>query len=110
MIQNAVFLSISAQNGNTESGGGHRAGFDAFMTGFSFVACLTSKSNAKDEAEKVPSPLLGGRLVSGAVADAVIANRIYLVSKNFPLLLKKSNFAKNSVCHAEKLKKLRQES
>jgi hypothetical protein len=103
---------ISAQNGNgnTESSAGHRAGFDAFMTGFSFLASLTSKSSAKDDADKVASPLLGGRLVSCSVAEVTIVNKIYLVSKTFPLLLKKSNFAKNSVCHAEKIKKLRQES
>ena len=97
------------QNGNSESSAGHRAGFDAFMTGFSFLVFLTSKSEGANGDLKVPSSLLGGQLVNPDLNEDEIRNKIYLVCKDFPLLIKKSNFAKNSICHAEKIAKLRQD-
>jgi target of EGR1 protein 1 len=65
--------------------GGHRAGFDAFMTGFAMVAFRARKENWKEH-----------------------ANKVYLVSKDFPLLVKKSAFAKISVSHFEKFARLKQ--
>ena len=70
-------------------GNSHRAGFDAFMTGFSMAAFL-----ARREKED-------------AVSEH--ANKVYLVSKDFPLLIKKSAFANVSSSHYVKFEKLRRE-
>ena len=77
--------------------GGHRAGYDAFMTGFSFSTFLVHHT-------QLP------RIISSWSSDVIktekIVNRIYLVSKDFPLLLQKSSFAKCSVQHDLKMKRL----
>ena len=66
---------------------------------------LATKVNNGDSAKN--SKFLSSHPVHVDLSDDNIANKIYLVSKDIPLLIKKSNFAKNSACHAEKIAKLR---
>ncbi len=76
-------------------GGAHRAGFDAFMTGFIFAAHLASKD--KDTT---------GDFLPDSLGTSEVANRIYLACKDFPLLLRRSAFAKNSQSHHTKYQRL----
>ena len=75
---------------------GHRAGMDAFMTGYSFAAFTWHKTKIVDDNVMVPSE----------VHTETLANNMYLVAKEFPLLIRKNNFAKNSSSHAEKYEKI----
>ena len=70
-------------------GNSHRAGLDAFMTGFSMAAFLARKEKNDAASEH--------------------ANKVYLVCKDFPLLIKKSAFANVSTSHYAKFEKLRKE-
>ena len=76
-------------------GGAHRAGFDAFMTGFIFAAHLASKD--KDTT---------GDFLPDSLGTSEVANRIYLACKDFPLFLRRSAFAKNSQSHHTKYQRL----
>lgn len=77
--------------------GGHRAGFDAFMTGFTFATILVHHTKMPVRPESFSPADIG--------ADKIV-NKIYLVSKDYPLLLHKSKFAKYSGGHVEKFKKI----
>ena len=77
--------------------GGHRAGYDAFMTGFSFVSFLVHHTQLPAHPESWAAHHL---------KTEKIVNKIYLVSKDFPLLLQKSAFAKCSGQHDAKMKRL----
>jgi hypothetical protein len=76
------------------------------MTGFSFLVFLTSK-NENTNATKVESPILKNIFVNESVAEANLRNRIYIVSHNNPLVVRKSNFANNSAAHMKKIQKLK---
>lgn len=91
------------------SSGCHRAGFDAFMTGFSFLVFLTSK-NENTNAGKVESSTLKNIFVNEFVAESNLKNKIYIVGHNNPLVVRKSNFANNSMAHVKKLQKIRLEN
>ncbi|XP_067144183.1 target of EGR1 protein 1-like isoform X1 [Centruroides vittatus] len=75
---------------NSLSHTGHRAGFDAFMTGFVFASFLEAHCKLKS-----PSGLTA-MLESGF--DKTV-NKIYLIGKNVPLIVTKGNFAKSSSEH-----------
>eukprot|EP00092_Neocalanus_flemingeri_P021667 GFUD01023504.1.p1 GENE.GFUD01023504.1~~GFUD01023504.1.p1 ORF type:complete len:459 (-),score=150.33 GFUD01023504.1:116-1492(-) len=77
--------------------GGHRAGYDAFMTAFSFSTFLVHQT----QLPAVPDSFLP----AGIKADR-LANKIYLVCKDFPLLVQKSAFSKCSVQHDSKMRRL----
>ena len=88
-------------NGNeptsVSNSGGHRAGYDAFMTAFSFSTFLVHQTQLPaNPASFWPENIKTDKLV----------NRIYLVSKDFPLLVKKSAFSKCSVQHDVKMRRL----
>ena len=72
------------------SSGGHRAGYDAFMTGFIYAVYLTQLSGGERE---------------GKMADW--KNKLYLCGKDYPLSVSKSNFSKQSKEHLEKIAKIR---
>lgn len=75
---------------------GHRAGFDAFMTGCVFawsVVAYGHRSPTDDTAKT--SPVYD-------VANSEFINRVYLGGKDFPLHITHSCFAKASKCHLEK--------
>lgn len=77
--------------------GGHRAGFDAFMTGYIFASLFIKHGRA---AEGVTS------LNDFGIAEE-FGNKVYLGGKDFPLQIAQSNFAKPSKLHAEKWERLR---
>ncbi|KAJ8040388.1 Target of EGR1 protein 1 [Holothuria leucospilota] len=79
--------------------GSHRAGFDAFMTGFA-MACVISKRGhfpSNEQTEKKHLAMFG---LNGE------ANKLFLSGKNIPMLVTKSSFAKPSQAHKEKMKRL----
>jgi target of EGR1 protein 1 len=78
----------SESNPNDALSGGHRAGFDAFMTGYVLAHHRLKRRNEPSDAAM---------------------NKLYLVGKDFPLLLRKSAFAKNSAGHFAKLEKVKQQ-
>ena len=87
----------SAAKGNVLSAGGHRAGFDAFMTGFSLATFLVHQTKLpRNPSDFMPESINSGSLV----------NRVYLVSKDFPMLVQPSAFSKRSLQHDIKMKKL----
>jgi len=79
------------------SAGGHRAGFDAFMTGFSLATFLVHQTKLP----RNPSDFMPENINSGS-----LVNRVYLVSKDFPMLIQSSAFSKRSLQHDIKMKKL----
>ncbi|XP_030629875.1 target of EGR1 protein 1 [Chanos chanos] len=70
-------------------GGTHRAGFDAFMTGyiFAFASCLAAKPEESNPESWVPG----------------CANKLYLSGKSVPLHVAKSTFSKSSKAHVRKM-------
>ncbi|KAL8570637.1 hypothetical protein ACOMHN_039074 [Nucella lapillus] len=98
-----TYLKSSLQLEESRSGG-HRAGFDAFMTGF-VLACLLSKLTTVDEAgERAISAGLKLRQLVG-VED--LRNKIYTMGKDHPMMIGKSNFCQPSKNHRERMEKLR---
>merc|ERR1712129_91243 len=77
--------------------GGHRAGYDAFMTAFSFSTFLVHQTQL---------PVAPDSFWPAGIKADKLANRIYLVCKDFPLLVQKSAFAKCSVQHDQKMRRL----
>ena len=73
---------------------GHRAGFDAFMTGFVFAHFIATHGDFKVLPQYPKLSDLG-------MQD--YQNRIVLSGKDIPLQIIKSNFAKNSKEHTEKI-------
>merc|ERR1712192_126411 len=88
--------AVKAKAGVTLSAGGHRAGFDAFMTGFSLATFLVHQTKLpRNPTDFRPESINSGSLV----------NRVYLVSKDFPMLVQPSAFSKRSLQHDIKMKK-----
>ena len=83
--------------------GGHRAGFDAFMTGYIFAWCLARYGKIPLQDVTTSKALTVRELVEGED----FLNKIYLGGKDFPLQVAQSNFAKPSKLHLEKLERLR---
>ena len=75
---------------------GHRAGFDAFMTGciFAWSVVAYGQSSRVDNAERATPAC--------SVTNTEFINRVYLGGKDFPLHVTHSGFAKPSKCHLEK--------
>jgi len=89
--------AIVKANTGVLSAGGHRAGFDAFMTGFSLATFLVHQTKLP----RNPSDFMPENINSGS-----LVNRVYLVSKDFPMLIQSSAFSKRSLQHDIKMKKL----
>lgn len=79
--------------------GGHRAGFDAFMTGYIFASLVIKHGRSAEGATTVNS------LSDFGIAEE-FGNKVYLGGKDFPLQIAQSNFAKPSKLHAEKWARL----
>ncbi|KAH8035029.1 hypothetical protein HPB51_003870 [Rhipicephalus microplus] len=74
----------------------HRAGFDAFMTGYAFATFVLSY------AKRRPTGVLDAQELG---LDELV-NKLCLSGKTAPLLVRESNFAKRSAKHIEKFKAL----
>ncbi|XP_061694979.1 target of EGR1 protein 1 [Syngnathoides biaculeatus] len=81
----------SGRNENKAESGTHRAGFDAFMTGyiFAYSCTLQNKEEANGEEEKTLLPNS--------------FNKVYLSGKAAPLNIVKSTFSKSSKAHVLKM-------
>ena len=77
--------------------GGHRAGYDAFMTGMAFAFFIAKYGSYEDIDEDTPLALLG-------MQD--YANKVTLSGKDIPLQIVKGAFAKTSLAHREKFQRL----
>ena len=87
---------LSLDQGDTEGpdvleNKGHRAGFDAFMTGFIFATFISNLS--KD---------------STIPGCSHFANKIYLTGKELPWNIARSHFAKVSSQHQEKINRIKE--
>lgn len=74
----------------------HRAGFDAFMTGYAFATFVLSYAKCR------PTGVLDAQELG---LDELV-NKLCLSGKTAPLLVRESNFAKRSAKHIEKFKAL----
>ena len=93
--------SIHLEEGRS---GGHRAGFDAFMTGF-VMACILSKHTS---VENVENRMVGAGIELDQLSGVEkFTNKIYAAGKDQPMIISKSNFCVPSKEHQEKLKRLR---
>ncbi|XP_052774261.1 target of EGR1 protein 1-like [Mya arenaria] len=82
-------LKEKSLNQSNDVNGGHRAGYDAFMTGFIFAVYKR-------------------RYCNGESRDHVQdwKNKLYLCGKNYPLVVTKSSFSKQSKHHLEKMSRI----
>jgi len=74
---------------------GHRAGFDAFMTGCVFAWSVVAYGQSSTKTAAVCN-----------VTNTEFVNRVYLGGKDFPLHVTHSSFAKPSKCHLEKWRQI----
>lgn len=72
----------------------HRAGYDAFMTGYAFATFLLEYAKCR------PGPS-GGLDANDAGLEGLV-NRVYLTGKTDPLQIRVGNFARHSAKHVEK--------
>lgn len=85
-------------NGNVRSSNGHRAGFDAFMTGYIFASAVSEKGvwTSKDK------PFTAANI---GLVDQV--NKMYLMGKNIPFLIRTGTYANKSAKHCNKIVRVR---
>ncbi|KAL9950809.1 hypothetical protein ACROYT_G043371 [Oculina patagonica] len=76
---------------------GHRAGFDAFMTGYCMATYLLQLGKKGDDNELTLSSLVD------------ISNKLSLTKKDVPLQIVRSHFIRPSASHSEKLKRLKEQ-
>jgi len=74
---------------------GHRAGFDAFMTGCVFAWSVVAYGRSPTRTAAACD-----------VTNTEFVNRVYLGGKDFPLHVTHSSFAKPSKCHLEKWRQI----
>ena len=82
---------------------GHRAGFDAFMTAYSFAVYLCKKKIKSNNTEK---EAIKHETVSNLAEMESIKNKIVMSGRPLPLLLAKSHFAKTSLSHQLRMTEL----
>lgn len=75
--------------GKKVEGGTHRAGFDAFMTGYIFAYARNLMKN-KEESSSTP-------------VISTCLNKLFLSGKSVPLHVAKSTFSKSSKAHVQKM-------
>ena len=78
---------------------GHRAGFDAFMTGFTLAAFIARCGRAPDYQANKPVFLRD-------MGVETFINKVTLSGKDMPLQIAKSNFSRTSKEHSEKMAKI----
>ena len=91
--------SVESNNSKRAKQGVHRAGYDAFMTGYclAFYIAINSKSRLNSAQALSLKNLVVSQIV----------NNIYLTGKDQSLRIAASSFAKTSVNHKNKISKLR---
>ena len=81
-------LKSEVSEEETHANGGHRAGYDAFMTGFIYAVFRASDSGWVDKTDEWK-------------------NKLYLGGKDYPLSVTRSSFSKHSKQHLEKISAIR---
>ena len=84
---------MSENSSENNSWAGHSSGFDAFMTGYIFASIVQKLRGESDEDQ--------------GLADHI--NKVYMMGKNSPFLVRQSSFAKFSKNHSAKIKLIRDE-
>jgi len=97
-VEKEASLKVDRKSDPSKSStsGGHRAGFDAFMTGYSLLSHLIH-STKKTELHQLLS-------TTNNSSFKELRNKVHLVYKQSPLVIYKSNFSKVSQAHADKFK------
>ncbi|XP_071490969.1 target of EGR1 protein 1-like [Diadema antillarum] len=98
--------------------GSHRAGFDAFMTGFATAAFLArfgkKESKPARDQDSSSNAGIGDAATRGSQGQKTVSimehfgvgrmiNKLYLSGKEYPLAIAKSSFTKTSANHREKM-------
>ena len=99
-IKNEVLMGSKVKT----NGGTYRAGYNAFMIGFSYITFMVHNVLIQPEEShksEAVSRLLGVP-IKPEFSDLNINNRIFLVCKDMPFLIRKSSIARNSIAHSEK--------
>uniref|UniRef100_A0A8C6U938 Target of EGR1 protein 1 n=1 Tax=Neogobius melanostomus TaxID=47308 RepID=A0A8C6U938_9GOBI len=92
---------ISSPQKKKPDTGTHRAGFDAFMTGFIFAHSYAIDRKTEAIAnESEPAEPEAEQLLSSCL------NKVYLSGKSVPLIIVKSTFSKSSKAHLQKMEML----
>ncbi|XP_046566999.1 target of EGR1 protein 1-like [Haliotis rubra] len=78
---------------------GHRAGYDAFMTGYIMAYYFTKYG-------KLPAETRRNVKLTDLNVDE-FKNKVYLCGKDIPLVITKSSFTKSSKDHREKMQKIK---
>lgn len=84
--------------------GGHRAGFDAFMTGFIMACVLSKHTTVDDTGDRVVGSSLKLSQLSGSES---LTNKIYAMGKDQPMTVSKSNFCSPSKNHRDRIQRVR---
>ena len=98
-----AYLKSSLQLEEGRSGG-HRAGFDAFMTGFIMACFLSKHTTVNDTVDRVVGSSFKLSQLSGIES---LSNKIYAMGKDQPMTVSKSNFCSPSKNHRERIQRLR---
>ncbi|XP_033636182.1 target of EGR1 protein 1-like isoform X2 [Asterias rubens] len=85
--------------------GGHRAGYDAFMTGFTMATLALEISQRGSGISKTLSPEKETHFVE-AFGLRDFKNKLFLSAKPVPLVIAKSSFSKTSQNHRDKMRRL----
>ncbi|XP_061181728.1 target of EGR1 protein 1-like [Saccostrea echinata] len=88
------FIVSRHENREICKAGCHRAGFDSFMTGFSFAVYISKYGNYNDS------------FCLDNCGMEAFKNNVYLSGKDMPLSIVKSAFSKTSKDHKEKIKRI----
>ncbi|XP_045585446.1 target of EGR1 protein 1 [Procambarus clarkii] len=83
-----------------QSASGHRAGFDAFMTGYIFAAHISEVNKLTSKSEGFTADNIG-------MSEQV--NKVYLMGKQIPFLIRTGMYANMSANHTSKILKVRKE-
>lgn len=105
-LENRSILSNEGPLNNTldhkvhdmHNASGHRAGFDAFMTGYIFAGHVSQNGKLKSKDDLFIGEIIG-------LSEQV--NKVYLMGKNFPFLIRTGTYANMSTNHTLKIPKVR---
>lgn len=90
----------AAAPSKTVNTGTHRAGFDAFMTGYVFAYARTTVNKEEQQEEQEEA----GQQPEGAESWLpTCLNKVYLSGKAAPLNVAKSSFSRSSKAHQQKM-------
>ncbi|KAG0724015.1 Target of EGR1 protein 1 [Chionoecetes opilio] len=90
--KNVVAMEVKQENSRGVNG--HRAGYDAFMTGFVFATIVSMKGQLTSKDDPFTPKNIG-------LADQV--NKVFLMGKDFPFLIRTGHYSSKSSNHCGKI-------